>query len=64
MTDDELRMEGALAFKARLLRAVETIFVAELGDEEGNGYCAGPALKPDTEENMLALKTWLEAFKP
>lgn len=62
-SEDELRKEGARAFKARILSAVENIFTSELGDEEGSGYVLGPAFKPDTEDNMLALKAWIESFE-
>lgn len=55
---------GGAAFKARLLSAVENIFTSELPVEEGSGYALGPAFKPDTETNMLALKAWIESFKP
>lgn len=55
--------KGALAFKARLLAALDNVFISELGPEEGSGYVLGPALKPDTEDNMLAVKAWIESFK-
>jgi hypothetical protein len=54
---------GALAFKTRLLRALDDAMTSELGPEEGSGYVLGPALKPDTETNMLAVRTWIESFK-
>lgn len=56
-------VETAEQFKARMLRAIDNIFVTELGPEEGSGYVLGPSFKPDTEENMLAFKAWVEAFK-
>lgn len=61
---DVLMRQGAAAFKARLLSAVENIFTSELGDEEGGEYVLGPAFKPCTEHNMLALRAWIESFKP
>jgi len=56
-------METAAEFKARLLSAVDNAITSELGDEEGGGYVLGPAFKPDTEDNMLALKVWIESFE-
>jgi hypothetical protein len=61
---DAVRREGAAAFKARLLSAIDNIFTSELGNEEGSGYVLGPAFKPDTEDNMLALRAWIESFGP
>lgn len=58
-----LRREGALIFKKRLLSAVDNIFTSELPNEEGSGYVLGPAFKTDTEDNMLALKAWIESFE-
>lgn len=54
---------GARKFKARLLSAIENAITSELGSEEGGGYVLGPAFKPDTEDNMMALKVWIESFK-
>lgn len=66
MSDDRtaLLREGACAFKARLLSAVDNIFTSELGEEEGGEYVLGPAFKPCTETNMLALRAWIESFAP
>jgi hypothetical protein len=61
MTEAERR--GATAFKARLLSAIDNIIASELPDEEGNGYVLGPAFKPDTETNILAMKAWIESFR-
>ena len=59
-----LRKEGALAYKAKLLDRLENAFTSELGPEEGSGYVLGPALKPDTETNMMAVKAWIESVDP
>jgi hypothetical protein len=61
MTEAERR--GAAAFKARLLSAIDNIITSELPDEEGSGYVLGPAFKPDTETNMLAMRAWIESFR-
>ena len=54
---------GAIQFQARLLAAIDNIVASELGAEEGGGYVLGPAFKPDTEDNLLAMKIWIESFK-
>lgn len=61
---EKLQRQGAAKFKARLLSAIDNIKCSELGPEEGSGYVLGPAFKPDTEDNLLALKVWIESFEP
>ena len=58
-----LLVQGAMDFKARLLEAIDNAITSELGAEEGGGYVLGPAFKPDTEDNLLAMKAWIESFK-
>jgi hypothetical protein len=60
---DEYRAEGAAAFKARILSAIDNIFTSELGDEEGSGYVLGPDFKPCSEHNMQTLRAWIKSFK-
>jgi len=67
MTAEELAAAakaGAIAFKGRLLSAVDNIFTSELGDEEGGEYVLGPDFKPCTEHNMKTLRAWIEGFEP
>lgn len=53
----------AAEFKARLLRAIDDIECSQLGDEEGGEYVLGPDFRPPSEQNIRALRAWLESFK-
>ncbi len=62
-TYGDIRAEGAQAFKARLLRAVDDIECSQLGEEEGSEYVLGPDFRPPSEQNIEALRKWIESFK-
>ena len=63
MRAGEAYIAGQRVFKAMLLTALDNVITSELGAEEGGGYVLGPAFKPDTEDNLLAMKAWIESFK-
>ena len=56
------RREGALAFKAKLIAYLDNIECSQLGEEEGGEYVLGPDFRPPSEQNIKALRAWLEAF--
>ncbi len=54
---------GAVAFRERLLKAIDDIKCSQLGDEEGGEYVLGPDFRPPSEQNIEALRKWIESFK-
>ena len=55
--------EGAMEFRALLLRAIDNIECSELGEEEGGEYVLGPDFRPPSKQNIDALRIWIESFK-